>query len=94
MVIRQYLVIFKNDKGIIIKEELVNKGSSVKVLDVLILESDNYYYYMICWSVKFDNVIEDIVIELYYEKIECIYILIFYDYDIIIIISIIIVIYG
>lgn len=49
---------------------------------------------MICWSVKFDNVIEDIVIELYYEKIECIYILIFYDYDIIIIISIIIVIYG
>ncbi|OED59032.1 InlB B-repeat-containing protein [Acholeplasma laidlawii] len=94
MVTRQYLVIFKNDKGIIIKEELVNKGSSAKAPDVPILESDNYYHYMIRWSVKFDNVTEDIVTELYYEKIERIYTLTFYDYDTTTIISTITATYG
>ncbi|WP_208454243.1 dockerin type I repeat-containing protein [Acholeplasma laidlawii] len=94
MVTRQYLVIFKNDKGIIIKEELVNKGSSAKEPDVPILESDNYYHYMIRWSVKFDNVTEDIVTELYYEKIERIYTLTFYDYDTTTIISTITATYG
>src|SRR5690554_602991 len=78
---REYLVIFKNSEGIIIKEELVRKNNSATAPNVTEIPSDEYYHYIPKWTVPFDRVTEDIVTELYYEKVERIYTLTFYSYD-------------
>ena len=65
-----YLVIFEDEDGTILKEEMVRKGSSATPPEVPSKPSTNKYDYVVKWSESFNNIQSDKLIVLSYEAVE------------------------
>ncbi|NLK12522.1 MAG: hypothetical protein GX312_02915, partial [Candidatus Phytoplasma sp.] len=77
---RTFVVIFKDDQGNILKEELVRKGgSAIPPSNIKEKPQNDYFKYIPMWDNDYTNITEDKVITLYYEEVERIYTASFYD---------------
>ncbi|HEY8405244.1 MAG TPA: InlB B-repeat-containing protein, partial [Acholeplasma sp.] len=78
--LRSFIVIFKDDQGNILKEEFVVRGYSASApTNIKEKPKNEYYEYIPKWDQDFTNVQSDLVITLYYEEIERLYYLRFFD---------------
>jgi len=77
--VRTFTVIFEDENGNIIKEEQVRRGFNATPPEVPEKPATEYYEFVAKWNKPFNNISEDIIIQLYYETVIRLYTLSFYD---------------